>query len=357
MDRPSPVQRLRASIYTKDSNKIELSWEPPKDQGGSAITHYLIEKRESNRRTWVPCGTVDQTIYVLDGLNIGNVSYFFRVMAQNTCGCSDPTETDKPLAIPCLTKPPSTPGQPEANDIGTDSCRVTWKPPESDGGARLTFYYLEKRANLKGNWVRTSGDKIPIISTDAQSLFTTKVLGLIADNVYEFRVAAENADFMVSEWSKPSHRISTQTPFSTPGKPSKPEIKSVTESTVTINWKAPYDDGGDTIKKYLIQYKCITSMDWQTESEMPIDLEFTVIHLKSNEEYLFRVAAINGAGQGPWSDSSESCQPAKALESAKPSLIKPLTNATILVGESVEFNCEFLLGDPKASISWQVSFL
>lgn len=41
----------------------------------------------------------------------------------------------------------------------------------------------------------------------------TKVTGLVPDNVYEFRVAAENADFMVGEYSNSSHRISTQLPF------------------------------------------------------------------------------------------------------------------------------------------------
>lgn len=32
---------------------MTLSWLPPKDDGGSKITNYVIEKREANRKTWV----------------------------------------------------------------------------------------------------------------------------------------------------------------------------------------------------------------------------------------------------------------------------------------------------------------
>ncbi|VDP95894.1 unnamed protein product [Trichobilharzia regenti] len=152
-------------------------------------------------------------------------------------------------------EPPSAPGTPEASDIGTDSCRVIWEPPSTDGGARLTFYHLEKRANLKGNWVRACADKLPVLPNEVKSTYVTKVTGLVPDNVYEFRVAAENADFMVGEYSNPSHRISTQLPFSVPGKPSRPEVKNVTETTIGLGWKAPYDDGGDSVKKYIVQYK------------------------------------------------------------------------------------------------------
>lgn len=40
-----------------------------------------------------------------------------------------------------------------------------------------------------------------------------------------------------------------------PGKPSRPEIQNITETTIGLAWKAPYDDGGDSVKKYVVQYK------------------------------------------------------------------------------------------------------
>ncbi|KAK4474841.1 hypothetical protein MN116_000743 [Schistosoma mekongi] len=352
LDIPGPVTHLKATVQNQPSGTVLLTWQAPKDEGGSPIIGYLIEKREANKRSWTPFSSqIKKLSCTVDGLT-ANTGYFFRVMAQNISGCSQPTETDVSVVIPCLTKPPSAPGTPEASDIGTDSCRVSWEPPSSDGGARLTFYYLEKRANLKGNWVRACADKLPILANDVKSTYVTKVTGLVPDNVYEFRVAAENADFMVGEYSNSSHRISTQLPFSVPGKPSRPEITNITETTIGLAWKAPYDDGGDAVKKYVVQYKTTSSSDWKTVSEMPIDLEFTVAHLQSDEQYEFRVAAINSAGQGPWSDTSDPCNPAKAIESAKPSLVNPLSNVTVLVGQSIELYCDFQLGEPKGNVTW-----
>lgn len=44
----------------------------------------------------------------------------------------------------------------------------------------------------------------------------------------------------------------------TPGRPSRPEVKSVTEQSATVTWKPPYDDGGDSVRRYVLQYKVRT---------------------------------------------------------------------------------------------------
>lgn len=77
----------------------------------------------------------------------------------------------------------------------------------------MTSYLLERRANQKSSWVRATDGKLFIAESDVGSAYSIKVTGLVPDNVYEFRVAAENADGMVGEFSLPSHRISTQVPF------------------------------------------------------------------------------------------------------------------------------------------------
>lgn len=51
LDVPGPcVAPLKCFDVTSDT--ITLSWDAPEDDGGCAITNYVIEKRESSRRSW-----------------------------------------------------------------------------------------------------------------------------------------------------------------------------------------------------------------------------------------------------------------------------------------------------------------
>lgn len=119
----------------------------------------------------------------------------------------------KYVSLRVITEPPSTPNAPKVEDVTASSCKVTVEPPSSDGGTPLAFYHLERRANQKGNWVRAIKDKLPVEVTGLRPQSLT-ISDLIADNVYEFRVAAENADALTSEFSLPSTRVSTKPPFS-----------------------------------------------------------------------------------------------------------------------------------------------
>lgn len=103
LDKPEPVRRLRAEADGKEPNSAIVSWEEPKDHGGSPITGYLVEKRVANKRTWTPLGSaVPELSRCVTGLT-PNTSYFFRVMAQNNSGCSEPVELEMPLVIPSRT--------------------------------------------------------------------------------------------------------------------------------------------------------------------------------------------------------------------------------------------------------------
>ena len=49
-DTPGPVTDLKASDATKTS--CHISWAPPENGGGSQVTHYIVERREAERKTW-----------------------------------------------------------------------------------------------------------------------------------------------------------------------------------------------------------------------------------------------------------------------------------------------------------------
>lgn len=72
------------------AERIGLVWNPPKDDGGSKITNYVVEKREDNRKSWVHVSNdPKECAYVVTRLT-ENHEYEFRVMAQNKFGVGPP---------------------------------------------------------------------------------------------------------------------------------------------------------------------------------------------------------------------------------------------------------------------------
>lgn len=86
---------------TKDS--VTLHWSPPKEDGGSPITSYVIEKQDTKRKTWTTIQKVNgETNHLkVDKLQEGT-KYMFCVRAENKSGLGEPLEADKAV----LTKGP-----------------------------------------------------------------------------------------------------------------------------------------------------------------------------------------------------------------------------------------------------------
>jgi len=55
LDIPQPPEGpLKPENVTKSS--CTLYWRPPKDDGGSEISHYTVEKLDTENMRWVPVG-------------------------------------------------------------------------------------------------------------------------------------------------------------------------------------------------------------------------------------------------------------------------------------------------------------
>ncbi|XP_023237129.1 twitchin-like [Centruroides sculpturatus] len=94
-DRPSPPQNVHAEDI--DGESLTLCWLAPKDNGGSEITNYVIEKREAGSINWARISSfISGTAYRIRNLVI-NHRYDFRVMAENQYGTSDPGITSEPV--------------------------------------------------------------------------------------------------------------------------------------------------------------------------------------------------------------------------------------------------------------------
>lgn len=75
------------------ADRCALMWDKPKEDGGSPITHYIVEKLDMEKGEWEKvCDTEDMEIDVSD-LTPGH-KYQFRVSAVNSEGISEPLATD-----------------------------------------------------------------------------------------------------------------------------------------------------------------------------------------------------------------------------------------------------------------------
>jgi len=76
-----------------------LQWKPPKDNGGSPIERYVLEKKPKGSNKWSKCpGHIDpdETEATAKNLDEGQ-EYDFRVVAVNKEGESEPLVTTEPI--------------------------------------------------------------------------------------------------------------------------------------------------------------------------------------------------------------------------------------------------------------------
>lgn len=147
-----PKGPLEISNVTKDSCK--LKWKKPEDDGGLPIKAYAVEKFDKKQGRWVPVGRVpgDETEMDVKGLQEGH-EYNFRVRAINEEGESEPLEADKSIIAKNPFDLASKPGTPKIDDYDEHMVKLVWQAPDSDGGAPIQGYVIEKKDKYNPVWV------------------------------------------------------------------------------------------------------------------------------------------------------------------------------------------------------------
>ena len=93
---PGPPEAPEVSDITKES--CVLTWKPPAKDGGSPVTGYYIEKKQTTSQRWVKVkkAPISDLTYKVTDLDEGN-DYEFRVMAENKVDVGPPSEPSKPI--------------------------------------------------------------------------------------------------------------------------------------------------------------------------------------------------------------------------------------------------------------------
>ncbi|XP_023933258.1 titin isoform X1 [Lingula anatina] len=181
LDKPSPPRELTVADVT--SSSVTLTWEEPEDNGGSDITGYIIEKRDAKRQSWQKVDVVKKRELEVTNLIEGSQLYF-RVMAQNDQGVSEPVTLKEPVLIKCPYDKPGKPGTPQCTDITKNSVTLNWSPPQSDGGSPITSYVVEYKGAGVFKWTTANTEPVPDTSYTVTRLSEGKD--------YQFRISAEN---------------------------------------------------------------------------------------------------------------------------------------------------------------------
>lgn len=91
-----PVGPVKFKEVTADG--ATLKWGAPKDDGGSEITNYILEKRDSITNMWVTVSsTVETNTMRVTGLHEGT-EYIFRVCAENKYGVGEGLKSEPIIA-------------------------------------------------------------------------------------------------------------------------------------------------------------------------------------------------------------------------------------------------------------------
>lgn len=175
-DTPAQCRNLVLKEVTR--GKVTLCWEAPLLDGGAEITNYIVEKRDSSKRSFsAVTNKCTDTTYTIEDLS-EKTSFFFRVLAENENGVGDTCDTLEPVKA---TETPGPVKEISMKDSSKTSVTLQWLKPDYDGGSIISDYMIEKKLQ---------GEEWSLGGTSRQCEFEVKKLKEHSDMF--FRVAARN---------------------------------------------------------------------------------------------------------------------------------------------------------------------
>ena len=296
---------------TPGNASATVSWTAPVDDGGTAITSYIVTAIGSGAPAPLVTGTDAVTATVV-GLTNGD-SYTFTVAATNADG-------DGPDSLPSSGVIPA--GKPAAPTSvsatpGNASVTVTWSAPAANGAAITSYEVTASSAGLVPPPVPVS---LPF-PTPFSALFT----GLTNGTSYSFTVIATNS---VGE-STPAASAPV-IPRTVPGPPTGVSA-TARNASATVRWTAPLDDGGAPITSFTVT----TSTAGVVPPPVTVGGSATsasVTGLVNGTTYSFTVTAHNGpASASAPSASSDVVMPLPTVPGAPTGVAASPGNASAII--------------------------
>ncbi|KAM6977602.1 immunoglobulin-like and fibronectin type III domain-containing protein 1, partial [Aplochiton taeniatus] len=291
LDKPTAPQGP-VEIAESSATCIDIKWRPPKDDGGSPIKNYIMERQQVGRNTWKKIGEIPGVSSYRDTDVDHGRKYCYRIRALTEEGISDMMETDDITAGTLAF--PGPPAPPKVVSAFNDCINLTWVVPANTGGSRILGYHLEKRKKGSNLWSSVNPVDEPI--TEKKYAVKDVVVGM----EYEFRVAAINISGL-GEASNPSEFVVARDPKKRPGKVEDLKLTDTSYTNLSLAWSKPRVEPGvqDEPKGYFVEIRQADCLEWSRCNSTPIILTaFTVKGLKAMAMYWVRVISTNEGGEG-----------------------------------------------------------
>ena len=286
-DATEPGPPLDLTADANGQTQIVLDWNPPDENGGSAVTGYRIEFSRNGGATWstLESNTAStRTLYTDQGLSPGTTRHY-RVAAINSVGTGDYSNVDSATTAPDV---PDAPAGLGAIANGTSQIDLSWTAPSDDGGADITGYRIEAAAQATGPW--------QVLRSDTQSDATEYPhTGLDPGTTRHYRVSAINA----AGTGDPSDVASATSDPIVPDSPTNLNAAADGQTRIRLSWTPPAYDGGAPVTAYRIEVSA-DSATWTVLSSNTGNARTTFTHtgLQPGTTRHYRVSAVNVAGAG-----------------------------------------------------------
>ena len=277
------------------SDQLLLTWTRPSTDGGSSITGYRIEMSANGVAGWVilvASTSGASTTYLHAGLAPGTTR-FYRVAAINAQGQGAYSNVVRGATNAARPDPPQ---NLHARAGGPTSITLTWEAPASDGGARITGYTVRALSPTDGTWITIR----PHTGSTATA-FTH--INLQPATFYRYQVAAINR-VGAGQWS---FETAALTHADIPAAPTGLTARAIGTSRIDLSWTAPRNTGGATIRGYRVEASSDEGRTWSIIRRNTNSTATTLsdVDLAPATTRHYRVAAINIAGNGPFSNVAQ----------------------------------------------------
>lgn len=291
--KPDAPEAPKADRITKDS--VTLSWRPPKNDGGSKLKGYIVQKKAKGDNDWSDVNSIPTsgTIYTVPKLKEGE-TYQFRVISVNDIGKSEPS---KPSSNILIEEQPNKP----CMDLG--GVRDITVRAGEDFSIHVPYVGFPKptAAWFANDKVLDESDSriFPKLAEDSASII---VKNSRRSDTGQYRLQLKNP----SGFDTATINVRV---LDRPGKPQNLRADEFAGDALTLYWQPPKDDGGSEITNYVVEKKEAKAPTWTKVSSYVTVPFVRVRNLTLGHDYEFRVIAENQYGQ---SEPAITAEPIKA---------------------------------------------